>query len=235
MVEPDAIGDIGRHVRCKKCAYVWFQDCENKVINELISRIQDSDIVVDDIDFGEMKKGAKPTEKLQHNQAFFKNIIDKFLKLHFFSMRREAFLKLCSSFMVALALISIIFYGFVSQRWAVVSQIPSLNVFYNSIGFPLEPFVEVNPEDFLIIENHNIHFKDGKKIVEANLINLSSNLIKLPRLKISYLDEDNKLILDDIRSFKFSVMPKEFSHNFYFSPPEKISNDFKFIQISFIE
>jgi hypothetical protein len=235
MVSSDDIGMEGRRVKCKKCQHIWTVDGEKKIIDELISRIQETEIEVDDIDFGEMKKVVKPKKAEISLKAYFSSLLSKLPKFHYLSMGGLSFHRFCSAFMVALALCSIISYGLVALRWSVVKVIPSLSPLYISLGFHMFPYANVNPEESLIIENKNIQTIGDKKVLNANLINLSSNLVRVPNLKITYLDEGNKLILEEKRAFSFSIMPKEFSHNFYFSLPKKLSNDVKIIRFSFVD
>ena len=156
MVSPDAIGIEGRRVKCKKCQHIWTADSEKRIIDELITRIQETEIEVDDIDFGVMKKAVQPKKPQIPLKDYISSAFSKLPIFHYFSLRELSFSRLCAAFMVALALCSIICYSLVALRWSVVQAVPSLNPLYISLGFHMFPYANINPEDSLIIENNNI-------------------------------------------------------------------------------
>lgn len=236
MVPSEAISGDGRHVKCKKCAHVWFQEGEKKVIDDLINRIQASDIDIDNIDFNEVspKKKLDDKEKVSLFQRL-RALLNKAFNLFHFSASRPDLLRQFSAFMVALALVSSVTFLLVSNRWAIVSYAPSLFSAYKAFGFPLYIYSNANPEDVLIIENATYSNSSDKKFIQGNLINLSSDFVRIPKLKLSYVDENNSVTHEEVKSLPYGVIKKEQSYKFQLELEESKLEKLKTIQLSFVD
>lgn len=232
-VPPVEIGIEGRRVKCKKCQHTWFHDGEKKVLDDLISRIQASDIDIDNIVFDDPKKKKSYKQTISLFQKI-KNLIGRILKNYSISNGRVSFLNHFVAFMVALALFSGLCFIFVSQRWAIAQTIPSFAEVYRSSGFPLVAYANVNPEVVLIIEKANIQTANETRLIQANLINLSSGFVRVPSLNVSYFDENNVVVLENLQKLPIPMIQKEFSYGFTLPFPNDLPETAKTIRINFI-
>lgn len=226
----EEIGIEGRQVKCKKCQHIWFHDGERKVLDELISRIQASDI---DIDIAFDDPRSKNHKKTAQISLFSK--IKRIIKNLVFSNGKTSLLNHSSGFMVALALFSVLCFGLVSQRWAIVGIVPSLTSVYEEAGFPLVAYAHVNPEDMLIIEKPVIQMVDEKKAIHANLINLSSGYVRVPSIKMSYIDANNNVVAEHKETLPIPMIQKEFSYGFHLKLPDNMPDTVKTIRLNFVD
>lgn len=234
-VPSEAIGIEGRHVKCKKCHHVWFHDGERKILDDLINRIQTADIEVDNITFDDGKKTRKNADNKVSLFVKLRNFLVEFTNIRLFSMGRKALLRHFVSSLVALAAFLVVCLLLVSQRVPMVRSFPSLAGIYEAAGFPLFEYADVNPEDVLIIEKPVIGMFNNKKVVQANLINLSSNSVRVPNIKMAYIDVGNTVIFEHKQSLPLAVVKKEFSYNFSLPLNEKILDKAKKVHLSFID
>jgi predicted Zn finger-like uncharacterized protein len=229
-VPPVEIGIEGRQVRCKKCGHSWLHEGERKVLDDLISRIQASDIDVD-IAFDDPKQRKK---EIKTKLSLFSKIKETIKNL-VFSDGKASFLSHCAGFMVALAIFSVLCFVLVSQRWGIVRIIPSLTSVYEATGFPLVAYANVNPEDMLIIEKPMIQVVDNQKAIHANLINLSSGFVRVPSIKISYIDANNNIVAEDKETLPIPMIQKEFSYGFHLKLPDNMPDTVKTIRLNFVD
>lgn len=229
-VPPVEIGIEGRRVKCKKCGNIWFHDGERKVLDELIDRIQASDIDVD-IAFDDPKK--RKQEKKSQISLFSK--IKRIIKNLVFSDGKTSLLNHSAGFMVALAMFSVLCFVLVSQRWGIVRIVPSLTSVYEAAGFPLVAYAHVNPEDMLIIEKPIIQTVNDIRAIHANLINLSSGFVRVPSIKMSYIDANNNVVSEHKETLPIPMIQKEFSYGFHLKLSDDLPDTVKTIRLNFVD
>jgi hypothetical protein len=152
-----------------------------------------------------------------------------------FSHRKASLLNQFSGFMVALAIFSVLCFVLVSQRWGIVRIVPSLTSVYEVAGFPLVAYAHVNPEDMLIIEKPVIQMVDEKKAIHANLINLSSGYVRVPSIKMSYIDANNNVVAEHKEILPIPMIQKEFSYGFHLKLPDNMPDTVKTIRLNFVD
>ena len=227
MVPADAIGDAGRDVRCKKCAHVWFQKSEKGSLEDLISRIQSSDIADDDISFADLKNLTKPkATRGDSEDGFLKRLMLAIgNKNPFKSMQKDNFLKYFAGCMVAIAVLSVIACVGVVNRSSLVGAYPEMSAFFKWTGFSVSAYAQVNPENALILEKVEIVKLDGHTKIIGNLINLTSNDVLLPRIVVTYVGMGGESLRADSYKLNAGLIRKEDNVKFSLpvadTPPEK--------------
>lgn len=257
-VPAEALGDKGRDVRCKKCAHTWFQKSEKDSLNELIEKIQSTDIPEDDISFGDGGAYAKALKKEQRKSLslrfseLLKSIKGKFAPLY--EKLRVKFLvkfapalpyleklkldpKSFAGAMVAVAMMSVVLYGVVASRFMLVEAMPSLRSVYVSAGFPLVSYDPlIKPEEALVIERAQlikgeIGGKDGR--VVANIINLTSSEVFLPPLYVRMIDAHGQVLKEVSQKLAQQSLLKESSVELSMPVPADIMMSIATVEISF--
>lgn len=244
-VPAEAIGPEGRTVRCKKCKHEWFQKGEKKALEDLINMIESTEIEVDDIAFDDGKKKALPPkakkekiplkEKLKPLILKLKKLEPVKLKNYLFSGEKRSLLSHFASFMVALATFSIMLLCLVSFRWGITSAIPSFGPMYEAAGFPLHDYAMLNPEESLTIDRVTLTGEGDAREMTGNLINLTSKNIKVPAIKLEYMDATGNTIHESKAQLPVKVIQKEMSFAFNIVIPADVPKNFTAIKVSFIE
>jgi predicted Zn finger-like uncharacterized protein len=238
-VPSDAIGEEGRDVRCKKCQHTWFQKSEEgERLDHLIDRIQSEDIDEDDISFREaMAETAEKRRKQSEEVSVFQRIaaVLKIGKKSYVSTDSNGLLKHIASGMVAIATVSLFLFAFFALRVQVVGVVPALGPVYTQMGFAVSPYADINSEEALVIENSEIVDVGGRKMIKANLINLTSSAIRLPKIRVSYRGDDGGLVKEDKYILSQTAIGKEASALLMLPasnvPPEGVS----LLEISFVD
>lgn len=255
-VDANQIGPDGRDVRCKKCRHVWFQQGEKQdtpkkqethgekqALDELINRIQSSEIDIDDIGFDDPKVKSKQAPKIKaKEEKSGPNILSRIvsgLAARFKSPAnagvKTPFLNHVAGGMVALAVVSCLLFGLVSQRWAIVKILPSLEPVYLSAGFPLHDYANVNPEEALIIDRLGIAHEAGVTSVSGNIINITSQNIRVPALKLSFLDEKGAVLKETTYHLPLAILKKELTFPFNIALEKTDPSSFASVYIKFVE
>ena len=244
-VPAEAIGAEGRTVRCKKCKHEWFQKGEKRALEDLINLIESTDIEVDDIAFDDGKKKVSPPpvkkEKIPLKQQLrpvataFQKLIPLKLKNYLFSGPKRSFLSHFASFMVAMALFSLLLLALVSFRGGITSVMPSLAPVYEAAGFPLTNYARLNPEESLTIDRIALVGEGDKREITGNLINLTSQNIKVPTFKLEYLDETGKVIQEGQAHLPVKIVQKEQAFAFNIAVSPDAPKNFTSVKVSFIE
>lgn len=233
MVPAEAIGDTGRDVRCKKCAHTWFQQSEKESLDALISRIQSSDIVEDDISFDDLKSLGRP--KKVEPAGIMARLKALFVKNHSLSKESSPVLKYVASGMVALAVVSVLLWGACVERLKVASAIPSLAPVFADMGFRMSPYEMVNPEEALIVEKVELVADKNGQNIKGNLINLTSGEIKLPRIGVTYLDAKGESINQNTYKLALVSLKKEANISFSLPVPAPLSPEVASVEIRFVD
>lgn len=240
-VPNEAIGIDGRAVRCKKCKHEWFQDGEKKALEDLINMVEATDINLDALTFDDGKKKSIPKPAVAKVKlsvrvmAIVNKIIPAPLKNYLFSGDKRSFLSHFASFMVALAVFSCLCLVLVTGRWGITRVFPSLTSVYEASGFPLTSYARLNPESALIIDRVAFQNEDGKREIIGSLINLTSQNIKVPLFKVSYLDEKGEILEETVQNLPIAMIQKEFAFSFSLSVPKSVPQNFSSVKISFTE
>lgn len=239
----EAIGVEGRTVRCKKCKHEWFQEGEKKALDDLINLVQSSDDHLDDLAFQDRQRKAIAAEAKAKTEisvaeklsAIIDKIIPPKVKNYLFSGPKQSLLSHCASFMVALAVVSCLVLILVTGRWGITRVIPSLAPVYEANGFPLVGYARINPEEALIIDRVTLQTEEGKREITGNLINLTSENIKVPAFKLAYLDEKGEVLHEAKEILPIAIIKKEVGFNFNIPVSKDIPADFHSVIISFAE
>lgn len=241
-VPKEAIGSEGRTVRCKKCRHEWFQDGEKQALEDLINHIQAHPDDLNDIDFDDGKKkpklAAPPKDSVPLREkvaGLTQKIFPPELKTYLFSKGNRGYLDHFASFMVALAAFMCFFWFLVEERWTITRYVPSLTSVYEAGGFPLYNYARINPEEALIIDRVTLETDEDKRNLIGSLINLSSSNIKVPKLKLLFLDETGKPLKEMLQALPISVIAKEKTYQFNISLPDSAPKLFGSIKMSFTE
>jgi predicted Zn finger-like uncharacterized protein len=240
-VPNEAIGLDGRAVRCKKCKHEWFQDGEKKALEDLINMVEATDINLDALSFGDNKKSAlarqaKTKVKLSVRMvAILDKIIPAPLKNYLLSGDKRSFLSHFASFMVALAVFSFLCLVLVTGRWGITHVFPSLASVYEAAGFPLTSYARLNPESSLIIDRVAFQDEDKKREIIGSLINLTSQNVKVPSFKVSYLDEKGTVLQESVQNLPITMIQKELAFSFSLPVPKSVPPNFSAVKISFTE
>jgi len=237
-VDNAQIGPEGREVRCKKCKHVWFQVGEKQKLEDLINLVQSTHIDVD-IDFDDDKKSSKPkiakNKKSPSEGGILQKLILSFIKNRFASVDKKTFLNHFSGAMVALAIFMCLLFGLVSQRFALTAHFPSLIAPYEAAGFPIVNYARINPEEALIIDRVMIDGEGEKRQIIGSLINLTSQNVKVPAFKLSFMDEKGQILGELKYQMPVSVLNKELSANFAVPVPEKAQKGLSSVKIVFTD
>jgi predicted Zn finger-like uncharacterized protein len=241
-VPNEAIGVDGRTVRCKKCKHEWFQAGEKKALEDLMHIIESTDFDVDEIAFDDNKKKAKNKAAKKDRvkltvrlSALAEKVIPARLKNYLFSGPKRSFLSHFASFMVALATFMCLILVLVSARWTITKVIPPLAPVYEAAGFPLMNYARINPEKALIIDRVTLQTAGDKREIIGSLINLTSQTIKVPEFKLTYLDEHETALHEEIHSLPVMVIEKEHSYSFNIPVADNAPKTFSAVKITFAE
>lgn len=257
MVPSEAIGERGRDVRCKKCSHVWFQKSERDSLNELINRIQSTDTDEDDISFGDSSATSVVTDKdektplIARMRAVVSGVMSRFKRKPVskpYSSQRLASpknttvsnessvaLKYVAGGMVGLALFSVLFYGVVSMRWSLVHAVPAFAGVFEGAGFPVSPYASVNPEDALILEKVEMASGQHGVTITGNLINLTSDTVRIPALKVTYLDGAGGILREDRYALAQAGLSKEANIAFTLPVSAEVSGVATSVEVRFSE
>ncbi len=234
-VSSEAIGENGRTVRCKKCAHTWFcqgeEQGQKKALEDLISRIQATDIEVDDIVFGNSTK----TRISQDKVGLLSRILGKIKAASGKLQTESRFSNSLAGFMCALAAFSVVIYGIVSQRTVIVHVFPALSETYTAAGFPLTTISNANPEESLIIEKATFNEEGKNRQLTGSLINLTSQNVRVPPLKVIFLDKYDTKLGEKVYVLPVPALGKELSYGFSLPVPEDVPHSLSTVKISFTE
>lgn len=219
-VPAEAIGPKGREVRCKKCAHVWFQADEKKALDDIFTRIETHRVSEDDISFADRKKerrnllpvGLMGAVKLRCQTVWVKSrMAVKKSKLFPYLDRLQAYInkRNVAAVMVAFACFSVVLLTLVVGRWSIVHTIPSMEGVYKTMGFSLESYANVNPEEALVVEHPAIQKTDAGRVFTGNLINLTSSEILLPTLQFTLIDKHGQKVAEFEHNFNKATLRKE--------------------------
>jgi|GEM_PF-3691939 len=233
LVSIDDIGIEGRTVRCKKCQHTWFQGGEKKSLEDIISRLQESD--KQDFALGFDDGSIVYPKKTSKIKFINFNIIKRLKDIFQFKLKDIEPMKICASFMVACACLSIIILLLVSQRVGLVKIFPSLSSSFEAAGFPIYDYIIANPEETFIIERLQLNSSEKPHHLSGQLINLSSNNVESPKLLISFENGGGAVIKEIQYSFKKRVVPKESFLDFQIKFPEGLEDQAISAKIKFTE
>lgn len=239
IVPPEAISEKGRDVRCKKCQHTWFQKSEEgERLDDLITRIQSEDIDEDDISFRDaMANSSDKRNKTRIGAGILARLKSFFAKKknETVSIGNPPFLKYFASGMTACAAVSLIIYSLVMLRGAVIGVIPAAGHVYEQLGFATSPYADVNPEESLILEKVEMAEHGDQKWIKGNIINLTPDNIRLPKIRVSFKDSDGAVIKEDRYVLSQPAIGKEMSVTISLplkgNPPDTASH----LEMSFVE
>ncbi len=245
-VPNDSIGVEGRNVRCKKCKHEWFQEGERKALEDLINLVESTEINMDVLAFDDGKKKDIPKKAIPKQTktkvklsarlaASLDKIVPTPLKNYVFSGSKRSFLSHFAGFMVAMAVFSCLLLALVAGRWTITGIFPSLSSVYIAVGFPLNEYAHLNPENALIIDRVAVQNEGEKHQITGSLINLTSQIIKVPSFKMSYLDEKGNILHETVQSLPIRTIQKELSYSFSLPIPEAVPPNYSSVKISFTE
>ena len=137
--------------------------------------------------------------------------------------------------MVALAVFSCLFLALVTWRSGITHVFPSLINSYEAAGFPLTNYARLNPENALIIDRISFQGEGQKREIVGNLINLTSQNIKVPLFKVSYLDQKGGILKEISQNLPISIIQKELNFSFSLPVPESIPPNVSSVHISFAD
>lgn len=219
-VPAEAIGPKGREVRCKKCAHVWFQAGEKKALDDIFTRMESHRINEDDISFADRKKekrslipaGLVAACKLRCQTILVQGrMAVQNSKVFPYFVRGQAAVnkRNVAAVMVAFACFSVVLLTLVVGRWSIVHTIPSMEGVYKTMGFSLESYANVNPEEALVVEHPAIQKTDAGRVFTGNLINLTSSEILLPTLQFTLIDKHGQKVAEFEHNFNKATLRKE--------------------------
>jgi predicted Zn finger-like uncharacterized protein len=175
------IGIEGRKVRCKKCLHVWFHAGEKKALEDIITRIQETDIDVDGLIFGDSKSVAPQKSEGISWLSSIKHII--LLPISIFNKNNRA----VAGAAVGLACFALICAGLVIGKHSVMAMYPSSESTYVMLGLH-KPLPFINPEEAIIIDKPEIVGDSTSLKIRGSIINLASQDVALPSFSVTLLD-----------------------------------------------
>ncbi len=198
MISSEALGADGREVRCGKCGHMWFQQGERDSLDDLPLHEGEHEVpqfgqrkVDVDLDFTPHHEAA-PAESIKSKPAAEKVVEHPDIQVDL--KDRKPLLprqqqKQVAAVLVALAITSTLFLGFISFRNSVGLNVPFLGAAYNKMGFSVK-----TEKPKIAFDRIKLSF-DGADVSGAgSLINLTSDALPVKAITADLLDEKNKVL-----------------------------------------
>lgn len=168
MISSEALGEEGREVRCGKCAHMWFQPAERDSLDELTDTAEADEESGFDIGLTERAE-AHVSEPVKQEEELVSPLIEA----------PESRLRLIAAGMVALAVVSVLLYGFVALRGPLTNIVPGLNSTYVALGYSLPKRAEPD-----IAFDRIKLIRSGDAVTGSGfIINLTENPVRLGLIK----------------------------------------------------
>lgn len=180
MISSEALGEDGREVRCGKCSHMWFQPAERDSLDELRETAEEDD------DFNIGLSDRAEAEEIGFQNSFTK-VEEPQLPL---TEAHETALRHAAGFMIALAVLSIIFYAFILLKTPLSKMVPGLNSAYAAMGFSAPRQVEPD----IAFDRIKLERKGDVLTGSGLVINLSENPVDIGGIKAELMGPQKEII-----------------------------------------